>query len=56
MNIARIFLMMALSQVKSKNHEYTTDDIKTKTTEFKAENLSKNEYASSEPGNINMIF
>ena len=56
MKIPLIFLMMALSPVKSKNHEYTTDDIKNNTTEFKAENLSKNEYAYSEQGNVKIIF
>ena len=56
MKIPLIFLMMALSPVKAKNHEYTTDDIKNNTTEFKAENLSKNEYAYSEQGNVKIIF
>ena len=56
MKIPIIFLMMALSRVKSKNNEYTTDDVKSNTTDNKAEDLSKNEYASSKHGNVNIIF
>ena len=48
--------MMAQSRVKSKNNEYTTEDVKSNTTEIKAEDLSKNEYASSKHGNVNTIF
>ena len=47
---------MALSLVKPKNNEYTPDDVKSNTTDIEAEDLSKNEYASSKHGNLNMIF
>ena len=48
--------MMALPPIKSKNLEYTTDDIKINTNYFKAEDLSKDEYASTEKGNVNIVF
>ena len=56
MKIALIFSMMALSPVKPKNHDSIAGYIKTNTTDFKGEDLSKNEYAYSEQGNVSMIF
>ena len=56
MKIPLLVLMMALPPIKSKNLEYTTDDIKINTNYFKAEDLSKEEYASTEKGNLNIVF